>query len=153
MIQIYEKVLYAGWADMDFNGHMANRAFLDKSGDVRMMFFSENGLSGRNMAKMRIGPVIKSDKLEYFLEIGLMEEIKCTLILVGTSKDGSRFKICNEFKKMNGSLAARVTSVGGWLDLKSRKLIAPPDLVLKMMDKLHKTEDFEQLPSSIRKTP
>ena len=150
MIQIYEKVLFAGWGDMDFNGHMANRAFLDKSGDVRMMFFSENGLSGKNMAKMRIGPVIKIDELEYFREIGLMEEIRCTLFLVGASLDGSRFKICNEFKKMDGSLAARVTSVGGWLDLNSRKLIAPPDLALKTMNKLHKTENFKQLPSSIK---
>ena len=151
MMPIYEKVLYAGWADMDFNGHMANRAFLDKSGDVRMMFFSENGLSGRNMAKMRIGPVIKSDELEYFREIGLMEEMRCTLFLVGASQDGSRFKICNEFEKMDGSLAARVTSVGGWLDLNSRKLIAPPDLALETINKLHRIEDFKQLTSSIKK--
>ena len=151
MIQIYEKVLYAGWGDMDFNGHMANRAFLDKSGDIRMLFFNDNGLSGISMAKMRIGPVIKSDELEYFREIGLMEKIKCTLILVGASQDGSRFKICNEFKKMDGSLAARVTSIGGWLDLNSRKLIAPPALALETMNKLHKTEDFEELPSSIKK--
>ncbi len=151
MTQIYEKVLLADWGDMDYNGHMANRAFLDKSSDVRMMFFSENGLSGRNMAKMRIGPVIKIDELEYFREIGLMEEIRCTLFLLGASQDGSRFKICNEFKKMDGSLAARVTSVGGWLDLNSRKLIAPPDVVLKMINNMYKIEDFKQLPSSIKK--
>ncbi len=41
---MYSKTLYAGWGDMDFNSHMRNTAYLDKSGDVRMMFFSENGL-------------------------------------------------------------------------------------------------------------
>jgi len=40
---MYEKTLYAGWGDMDSNRHMKNTAFLDKSADVRMMFFSDNG--------------------------------------------------------------------------------------------------------------
>jgi hypothetical protein len=41
---MFEKILFAGWGDMDFNSHMRNTAFLDKSADVRMMFFAENGL-------------------------------------------------------------------------------------------------------------
>jgi acyl-CoA thioester hydrolase len=36
--------MIAGWGDMDFNAHMKNTAFLDKSADVRMMFFSERDL-------------------------------------------------------------------------------------------------------------
>ncbi len=40
---MYTKTLYAGWADMDFTAHMRNTAYLDKSADVRMMFFAENG--------------------------------------------------------------------------------------------------------------
>ena len=30
---MYSKILLAGWADMDFNSHMRNTAFLDKSAD------------------------------------------------------------------------------------------------------------------------
>jgi acyl-CoA thioester hydrolase len=151
MVELFEKVLFAGWGDMDFNSHMANTAFLDKSGDIRMMFFEENGLSGLKMAKLRIGPVVQADKLEYFREIGLMEKFRCTLALVGASEDGSRFKIRNEFIKMDGKLAARVTSTGGWLDLNSRKLIEPPELAIKTMSKLFRTSDFEILPSSMKK--
>ena len=40
---MYEKTLIAGWGDMDFNSHMRNTAYLDKSADVRMMYFAENG--------------------------------------------------------------------------------------------------------------
>ena len=40
---MFEKQLVAGWGDMDFNSHMRNTAFLDKSADIRMMIFSENG--------------------------------------------------------------------------------------------------------------
>lgn len=38
---MYSKTLFAGWGDMDSNSHMKNTAFLDKSADVRMMFFAE----------------------------------------------------------------------------------------------------------------
>lgn len=40
---MYEKTLYAGWGDMDFNSHMKNTAYLDKCADVRQMFLAENG--------------------------------------------------------------------------------------------------------------
>src|SRR6266849_9892511 len=42
---MFAKVLVAGWGDMDFNAHMRNTAYLDKSADVRMMYFSEKRLS------------------------------------------------------------------------------------------------------------
>ena len=35
---MYEKDFTAGWGDMDFNSHMRNTAYLDKSADIRMMF-------------------------------------------------------------------------------------------------------------------
>ena len=45
----FERTLYAGWGDMDFNSHMRNTAYLDKSGDIRMMFFAENGFSANGI--------------------------------------------------------------------------------------------------------
>jgi acyl-CoA thioester hydrolase len=48
------------------------------------------------------------------------------------------------------SLAARVTSTGGWLDLKARRLIAPPVALLAALRLLARTEDFAALPSSLR---
>ena len=54
----FERVLYAGWRDMDYNSHMANTAYLDRSADVRMMYFAENGFTADDMLRMRIGPVV-----------------------------------------------------------------------------------------------
>ena len=31
---MYSKTLFASWADMDFNAHMKNTAFLDKAADL-----------------------------------------------------------------------------------------------------------------------
>ncbi len=102
------------------------------------------------MAKARIGPVIQKDELEYFREVNLLEDIKCRLMLAGSSEDMSRFKIRNEFYRMDGKLAARVTSTGGWMDLNSRKLIAPPEKLKIIVGSLTKTEDFIELASSIK---
>ena len=147
---MYEKDFTAGWGDMDLNSHMRNTAYLDKSADIRIMYFSENGFPSAEFIRLRIGPVIMKDEVEYFKEVGLLEPLKVTFMQAGLSEDGSRFVVRNEFYKTDGKLAARVTSAGGWLDLKVRKLIVPPDALRQAMQALQKTEDFQVLASSIK---
>jgi acyl-CoA thioester hydrolase len=147
---MFERTLLAGWADMDFNSHMRNSAFLDKCSDVRMLFFESNGFTAEELYRLRIGPVVKKDELEYFREVRLMEQLRVTLARMGLSDDGSRFRLRNEVWRADGELAARITTTGGWLDLGARKLVAPPASLLAAMRGLTPTDDFEVLPSSIK---
>ena len=147
---MFEKQLIAGWGDMDFNSHMRNTAFLDKSADVRMMFFAEHGFPMEAFMRQRIGPVVRTDEIEYFREIRLLEAFRVTLALAGLSADGSRFLQRNEFWRAGEQLAARVTSAGGWLDLSARKLATPPQALLTALRSLSETPDFQALPSSIK---
>lgn len=147
---MYEKNLFAGWGDMDFNSHMRNTAYLDKSGDVRMMFFSENGFPMAEFMRLRIGPVVMKDEVEYFKEVGLLDALRVTLSVAALAEDGSRFLMRNEFYRADGKLAARVTSAGGWLDLNARKLAAPPQGLLDALRSLPRTEDFKVLSSSVK---
>ena len=56
-VELFEKRMIATWGDIDYNGHMRNTAFLDKSADLRLMFFTERGMivirqhSGRSCGK------------------------------------------------------------------------------------------------------
>lgn len=147
---MYTKTLYAGWGDIDFNSHMRNSAFLDKTTDVRQAFLVEHGFPMEEFVRLRIGPVVKKDELEYFSEIGLQQQIKVTYALAGHSLDGSRFLLRHEIFRPDGKLSARVTSTGGWLDLDARKLIVPPSALLAAMNSLERTDDFVELPSSIK---
>lgn len=147
---MYTKTLYAGWADMDFNSHMKNTAYLDKAADVRQMFLMENGFPMEEFLRLRIGPVVMKDEIEYFKEVGLQQQIEVTYALAGHAPDGSRFLLRHEIFRPDGTLSARVTSTGGWLDLAERKLVAPPPALLSAMNSLEKTSDFVVLPSSIR---
>src|SRR5688572_33437281 len=97
---------------MDFNSHMRNTSFLDKSADVRMMFFSEHGFPIDEFIRRKIGPVIMKDECEYFREIRLLEELRVTLVIAGLARDGSRFLFRNEFWRADQKVVAKVTSTG-----------------------------------------
>ena len=137
---------------MDFNSHMRNTAFLDMSADVRMMFFSEHGFPMDEFIRRKIGPVIMKDEIEYSHEVRLLEELRVTLVIAGLAGDGSRFLIRNEFFRSNGKVAAKVTSIGGWLDLTIRKLVAPPAALLAALQSLSRPDDFQVLSSSIKES-
>lgn len=147
---MYMKTLYAGWADMDFNSHMKNTAYLDKAADVRQMFLIENGFPMEEFVRLRIGPVVMRDEVEYFHEVGLQQKITVTCALAGHASDGSRFLLRHEISRPDGNLSARVTSTGGWLNLTERKLIVPPPKLRSVISSLDKTSDFVVLPSSIK---
>jgi acyl-CoA thioester hydrolase len=150
---VYTKKLYAGWADMDFNSHMRNTAYLDKCADVRQKFLIEHGFPVEEFLRLHLGPVVMKDEVEYYKEVGLQQEITVTYALAGHALDGSRFLLRHEIFRPDGKLAARVTSTGGWLDLIERKLIAPPPALLSAMNSLEKTSDFTVLPSSVHAHP
>jgi acyl-CoA thioester hydrolase len=147
---VYSKTLFAGWGDMDFNSHMRNTAFLDKSADVRMMYFAEHGFPMAEFARLKLGPVVMRDEVEYRKEVALLQEITVTLAVAGLAPDGSRFVLRNEILRRDGSLCARVTSAGGWLDLATRKLVAPPAPLLAALQSLPRTDDFSALASIAR---
>jgi acyl-CoA thioester hydrolase len=150
MEMVFEKTLVAGWRDMDYNSHMANTAYLDRAADVRMMYFAENGFTAADMLRLKIGPVIMKDEIEYFREVHLLQEIRVRLSIAGLAPDGSRFMLRNEFAHADGTRCAAITSTGGWLDLNVRKLIAPPEPLRAAMAALPKAEGFRELKSSVK---
>ena len=147
---MYSKTLFAGWGDMDFNSHMRNTAYLDKAADVRQMFLMEHGFPMEELARLRIGPVVRRDEVDYFRELQLLQPARVRLLVGGLSEDASRVRIVNEIVRGDGELAARITTLNGWLDLAARKLVAPPAPLADALRALEHTADFEVLPSSVR---
>jgi len=145
MSQPFEKTLYARWGDMDFNGHMKNTAYLDASADVRMFFFAEHGYSMRLFEERRFEPVILRDDLEYFRELRLLEPVRVTFETSGFSEDFGRYRLVNQFYRLDGQRVARVTTHGLWLNLDTRKPMAPPDDLRTVLELVHKTDDYETL--------
>jgi len=142
----YAKQFLAGWATMDLNGHMANTAYLNLAADVRVAFFAEHGFAPSEFRRLAIGPVVRKDEVEYLREIGLHETVTVTYAVLAMSDDGSRFTVENEIWTAAGERAAVVRSTGGWLDLRTRKLVPPPAELFAVFAKAPRSPDFKPLP-------
>lgn len=139
---MYTKIFVIRWHEIDANGHMRNTAYLDRAVDVRLTFFVEHGFSIADFSRLKFGPVVLRDEMEYYKEVRLMQEIRVSFSLKAMSPDGSRFQFQNEYFRSDGKLCARLTTSGGWLDLDSRKIVAPPENLLKALNRLPKSKDF-----------
>jgi acyl-CoA thioester hydrolase len=53
---MFERRVIAGWGDMDFKQSHENTAYFDKSADVRMTYFPENGFSMQEFMRLRWAP-------------------------------------------------------------------------------------------------
>ncbi|MGH7709827.1 MAG: thioesterase family protein [Gemmatimonadaceae bacterium] len=144
----YAKQFLAGWGTMDFNGHMANTSYLNLAADVRMAFFADHGFPPSEFRRLALGPVIRKDELEYFREIGLHDTVTVTYAALAMSADGAKFVVENEIWSPSGERAATVRSTGGWLDLRLRKLVAPPEALLQTFILVPRSPEFVELPAS-----
>lgn len=146
----FEETFQVSWAHLDGNAHMANTSYMLLAIDCRFHYFASAGFTPEAFARHRIGPVVRSDWLEYHRELHLLQKVRVDLRCSGLAPDGSRFRIVNEFFADDGALAARVTTLGGWFDLDARRLVAPPQALEAAMRALERTADFEELRSSLR---
>ena len=142
----YAKNFLAGWATIDTNGHMANTAYLDLAADVRVAFFAEHGFAPTEFLRVGVGPVIRKDEVEYLREVRLHETVTVSYAVLAMSADGARFTVENQIWTASGELAATVRSTGGWLDLRTRKLVAPPPELLAAFAQVPRSPDFVELP-------
>ena len=147
----FETRFHVAWAHLDANGHMANTAYLDIVVDARFQYFASQGMPPAEFVRLKIGPVVRRDEVDYYRELRLLQPFTVNFLCAGLSGDASRFRIVNELRREDGELVARVTSQGGWLDLEARKLVAPPEKLAAALRNLPHFEKFELLDSSVKK--
>ncbi len=141
----FSQTFQVRWADLDPNRHMRHTAFNDYATQVRTRFFYENGIDIDFFEENHCGVVLFREETLFFKEVGQNEDITIDMELAAISKDGGRFKIVQQVYKKNGQPAAQITVEGAWFDLVTRKLIQPPAQALAMVNRLVKTDDFQEV--------
>lgn len=134
------------WADFDPNNHMRHSAYTDYAAEARVRMFNDYGLNLSEFNKLNIGPILFREETNFRREIRLSEDIQVEVFMKGISENGERFKFSHKIFKSGGILAAEVEIYGAWLDLKTRKLTKPPEIVLQALKDIERTEDFENIP-------
>jgi len=154
---MYIKEFEVRWNDLDANRHMANSTYLNYMSHTRLSYLMGKGFGQGNMIKHNIGPVVFYEHMYYFKEIFPGEPIRVSLELKGLSEKGMYFEFEHNFYNSKGINMARCTMMGGWIDLKTRKLRDLPEGLFSALKDLHKTEDFKILTKEDtrkhRKTP
>ena len=141
---MFYKEIEIRWSDLDANRHLANTAYSEFATHTRIKFLDGIGFDQKFMAKNQIGPVMFYEHIYYFKEV-FAGRIKVSLGLKGLSETGKFFEFHHDFYDANGRNFARLELMGGWMNLKTRKLTDLPPEILSKFEDVPKDEDFRIL--------
>ncbi|MEZ4875017.1 MAG: thioesterase family protein [Flavobacteriaceae bacterium] len=142
---MYTKQFEIRWSDVDSNLHLRNSAYVDFMSHTRMSYFQDKGFSQNKLYQLQLGPVALYEHMYYFKEVFPGRPIEVSLQLKGVSKEGTFFCFVHNFYNEEGKNLARCEMMGAWIDLKTRKLTAPPHEVWDFLEDINKTHDYKTL--------
>jgi acyl-CoA thioester hydrolase len=137
---MYSKDYTIRWADLDANIHMRHSAYNDYAAQTRLLFMAENGFGMEWFKEHNVFPVLFREETIFLKEIQGNENIRIDAMLLKMNDDGSRWSIMNHFYKADGTLAAKLTVDGAWMDIIARKLKTPPKELLTLFNKLDRVK-------------
>ena len=113
---------------IDTNGHLNEVGYYHYAGKVPWakgkQLFKDDFITKHN-----IGPIIFETKIEFLKEIFSGETINITLEFIDLKENGRKFtRVIRMYNELN-DLSAIVTSKGGFMNLKTRKVVQPPEEV------------------------
>ena len=141
---MFYKEIEIRWSDLDANRHLANSSYIDYGSHTRIDFLAGIGLDQKFMAAHQIGPVVFYEHIYYFKEVHI-GKIKVSLGLKGLSETGKFFEFQHDYYDANGKNFARLELMGGWMNLKTRKLMDLPAEIMANFNKVPKDDDFQIL--------
>jgi acyl-CoA thioester hydrolase len=131
------------WGDLDPNRHVANTAFSVLLNERRFSFLAENGFTQAAFNKLQIGPVILSEQFFYLKEVQPNSKVYIDIELLANTTDYKYIRFCHSLFNEQGKMAVYSTVLFTWMDLKTRKAIAPPTELMKITDTLKKSEHYQ----------
>ncbi len=143
----YSKTFTVRWADCDVNGHMRNTAYSEYAIDLRVGYLAEHGWGFDRFVEGQIGPVLLREETDYLREVRLGETITVEYAALGLSPDNGLFKLQHDFTMANGKPCARIVLSGGWMDLRTRKLVPAPEPLARIMAGVPRAEGYADLPT------
>lgn len=138
------------WADLDPNGHVRHSVYYDWGAMVRVAFLESKGVGLAWMAQNAIGPVLFREEARFARELRSGDVMAIDVQLAAASPDGRKWRMRHRVFK-DAEVAATLEVDGAWLDLRARKIVVPPEEMVRAFADFSRTDDFTVLTSS--KTP
>lgn len=138
----FSRPIQIRWADIDANRHLRHSAYYDYGATIRMMFFSEHGLTTQKLEELHTGPILFREEAIFRREIRLEDQITVDITLVCATANYSRWSFRHTFTKADGNVAAIINIDAAWIDLVKRKLTIPDEFIQAIFDKCPRAEGF-----------
>ena len=142
----YHRAFEIRWADLDPNRHLRHTAYNDFATHVRFSYLKEHGFGPAEFTAYDFGPVITREETRFFREVGMTDTVTIDFKLQALSPAADRFRMSHDVTRSDGVLAARIVVDGVWLNLTTRKPMAPPPELAEMMRTMARTDDYQDLP-------
>ncbi|MCG0287800.1 thioesterase family protein [Streptomyces sp. PSAA01] len=126
MSHTFQKSFEVRWDDVDLNGHLRNTRYVEYASTARHSYLAAAGWSARSLRKEGFAPVLLGEEIQYAHEVFLAETVDVSCEVVGLSADASRWRMQHTVLREDKGTAAVVRSLGTWIDLRVRKIAAPP---------------------------
>lgn len=130
------------WADIDPNFHMRHSVYYDCAAQMRTEVLAQMGITMNAMQSGHFGPVLFREECSFFHEIAFGDNIFLTAKMSRLRKDYTRFSIQHEFLREDGTVCARITIDGGWVNTRTNQLTVPPRIAKSVVRAIPKTDDF-----------
>jgi acyl-CoA thioester hydrolase len=134
------------WDSLDANLHVANTRYNALATNARVAFLFKIGYVFD--PSVSFGPVVLTDTISYKKELKLGDKGTVELQLLGLSTDHGRWKVRQVIYKETGGeriVSSVIDSLGGWIDLRLRKLSIPQGPFVEKFAQLARAEEFEEL--------
>jgi acyl-CoA thioester hydrolase len=110
--------------ELDSNGHVNGTVYLSYDEHARWEFLRVAGIDHDALAVRGVGPVFLETVLRYRAELRYPDTVDVTCEMRWGS--GKTFQVVQRLRRPDGGAVAEVDSVGGLIDLATRKLVEQP---------------------------
>lgn len=117
--------------ELDIQGHLNQAVYLQYAEHARWEFLRAAGVTADKLQASRSGPVVLETTIRYLSELRAGDEVDVSCAFEWGA--GKTFRLRQELRKTDGTLAAEVVAVGGILDLDTRRLVADPGAHLRKL--------------------
>ncbi len=139
----FTKPISIRWSDLDPNFHMRHSAYYDFGAQHRIEILAQGGLTMDVMREQHFGPVAFREECVFRKEIHLDDVIFISTKIGKMRADASRWTIVHELHDTAGTIYAKISIDGAWMDTLKRKLATPtPKIAVEVMNAIPKTDDF-----------
>lgn len=117
--------------ELDTQGHLNQAVYLQYAEHARWECLRAAGITQDTLLSTGVGPVALETTIRYLRELRGGDEVDVSCAF--EYSEGKTFRMIQHVTKTDGTRAAEITAIGGFLNLSTRRLISDPTGHLKSL--------------------